>query len=95
MPHADVEVAVRECVEGALVYNGQRDTSIKILFVHRMILDRFVPQFVAAVNHLHFGMPWDVTDMKNTAITFMAKKGYLTCFRVLTNKQDTLISSVL
>ncbi len=34
LPDADLDLAVRECVLGALSFNGQRCTALKILFVH-------------------------------------------------------------
>jgi len=38
LPCADVELAVKECVLGALSFNGQRCTAIKLIFVHRVCL---------------------------------------------------------
>ena len=58
LPDADLEVAVRECVSGALGFNGQRCTAIKLIFVHRSIADAFVARFAAAVDALPGGMPW-------------------------------------
>jgi glyceraldehyde-3-phosphate dehydrogenase (NADP+) len=59
LPDADVDVAVRECVSGALAFNGQRCTAVKLIFVHESIADRFVPALAAAVDALQAGMPWD------------------------------------
>jgi glyceraldehyde-3-phosphate dehydrogenase (NADP+) len=59
LPDADLDLAVRECVLGALSYNGQRCTALKILFVHASILDAFLDRFVRAVDGLRVGMPWD------------------------------------
>lgn len=56
---ADLEVAVRECVSGALSFNGQRCTAIKLIFVHEDVADAFVARFVAAVDALRAGMPWE------------------------------------
>jgi glyceraldehyde-3-phosphate dehydrogenase (NADP+) len=56
---ADLALAVRECVAGALSFNGQRCTALKILFVHRSVAHAFTARFVAAVNCLKLGMPWE------------------------------------
>jgi glyceraldehyde-3-phosphate dehydrogenase (NADP+) len=58
MPDADLENAVRESVLGALSFNGQRCTALKIFFVHESITDDFLARFREAVNALPFGMPW-------------------------------------
>jgi glyceraldehyde-3-phosphate dehydrogenase (NADP+) len=58
LPCADLDLAVRECVAGALSFNGQRCTAIKVIFVHRSIADAFVPALSAAVDALPAGMPW-------------------------------------
>jgi glyceraldehyde-3-phosphate dehydrogenase (NADP+) len=59
LPHADLELAVRECALGALSYNGQRCTAIKIIFVHRSIADEFARRFAETVDALTVGMPWE------------------------------------
>jgi glyceraldehyde-3-phosphate dehydrogenase (NADP+) len=58
MADADLDNAVRECVSGALSFNGQRCTALKLMFVHRSIADRFVEALSAAVDALPAGMPW-------------------------------------
>ncbi len=59
LPDADLNVAVQECISGSLSFNGQRCTALKILFVHKSILDEFVERFNAEVAKLKPGMPWD------------------------------------
>lgn len=59
LPDADLDLAVRECTLGALSFNGQRCTALKILFVHASIADRFLDRLAAAVASLRPGMPWD------------------------------------
>ena len=58
MPDADLENAVKESVLGALSFNGQRCTALKIFFVHESIAEKFLARFSEAVNALPFGMPW-------------------------------------
>ena len=59
LPSADLDLTVKECVLGTLSYNGQRCTALKILFVHRQIVDTFLQRFSTAVSQLTVGMPWD------------------------------------
>lgn len=59
MPDADLDVAVKESVLGALSFNGQRCTALKIFFVHESIVEDFLQRLSAEVNKLKPGMPWD------------------------------------
>jgi glyceraldehyde-3-phosphate dehydrogenase (NADP+) len=59
LPDADLELAVRECTLGALSFNGQRCTALKMLLVHERIVDDFLERFCTAVDALRSGMPWD------------------------------------
>ncbi|MFM7431591.1 MAG: NADP-dependent glyceraldehyde-3-phosphate dehydrogenase [Flammeovirgaceae bacterium] len=56
---ADIDNAVTECITGALSFNGQRCTALKILFVHQSIVEKFTQKFLAEVKKLKPGMPWD------------------------------------
>jgi glyceraldehyde-3-phosphate dehydrogenase (NADP+) len=55
---ADLDVTVKECILGALSFNGQRCTALKILFVHEKIANQFLERMSRAVGELTFGMPW-------------------------------------
>lgn len=55
----DLENAVKECVTGALSFNGQRCTALKILWVQESIADRFIERFNQRVAELKLGMPWE------------------------------------
>ncbi|MCC6623983.1 MAG: NADP-dependent glyceraldehyde-3-phosphate dehydrogenase [Deltaproteobacteria bacterium] len=59
LPDADLDVAVRECTSGALSYNGQRCTAIKLVLVHKDVADDFVKRLSDAVDALKGGMPWE------------------------------------
>jgi len=59
LPHAEIDLAVHECALGALSYNGQRCTAIKIIFVHRSVAETFCARLGAAVGQLSVGMPWE------------------------------------
>ncbi len=56
---ADLKTAVRECVSGALTFNGQRCTALKLLFVHKSCAEVFVAELARAVDSLKAGMPWE------------------------------------
>lgn len=55
---ADLEATVNECVIGALAFNGQRCTALKMIFVHASIVDKFLKLYCAKVEKLKLGMPW-------------------------------------
>lgn len=59
LPDADLDNAVAECVTGALSFNGQRCTALKILLVHADVVDTFIGKFKAQVAKIKPGMPWD------------------------------------
>ncbi|MFB3909505.1 MAG: NADP-dependent glyceraldehyde-3-phosphate dehydrogenase [Candidatus Eisenbacteria bacterium] len=59
LPDADLDVAVKEGVSGALSYNGQRCTALKLFFAHASIAERFVAKLAQAVDALGAGMPWE------------------------------------
>lgn len=68
---ADIDLAVKECVQGSLSFNGQRCTALKILFVHEKIADKFVSLFSQAVSNLKYGLPWE----DGTFITPLPEEG--------------------
>jgi glyceraldehyde-3-phosphate dehydrogenase (NADP+) len=57
---AEIDNAVNECILGSLSFNGQRCTALKILFVHKSIVDTFIKKFNEGISKLKPGMPWDV-----------------------------------
>ncbi|WP_375417312.1 aldehyde dehydrogenase family protein [uncultured Hymenobacter sp.] len=59
MPDADLDVAVKESVLGALSFNGQRCMALKLFFVHESIAEDFLARLGAEINKLKPGMPWD------------------------------------
>lgn len=59
LPDADLENAVTECITGSLSFNGQRCTALKILYVHRSLVDEFIQRFGNKIKKLKPGMPWD------------------------------------
>ena len=74
--HADLQLAVSECILGALSFNGQRCTAIKIIYVHKEVADAFLKLLSDAVAKLPFGMPWD-KDVKLTPLPEPHKPAFL------------------
>jgi len=62
---ANMELAINECLAGALSFNGQRCTALKVIYVHKDIVDEFTEKFSKKVDELKFGNPWD----KGVALT--------------------------
>lgn len=59
LPDADLDLAIKECISGALSFNGQRCTALKILYVHKDIREEFNKRFSEKVDQLKFGKPWE------------------------------------
>jgi len=101
--------AVAECVTGALSYNGQRCTALKLLFVDRRIKQPFLEAFQKEVNKLICGLPWDdkvkitplpednKAEFLNSLIQDALEKGahILTTHNEFTAKMQTLLHPVV
>jgi len=74
--HADIKLAVSECILGALSFNGQRCTAIKIIFLHKSIADEFLKQISEAIARMVPGMPW-VKGVGLTPVAEPNKPDYL------------------
>ena len=59
LPQVDLDNAVDEAVTGALSFNGQRCTALKILFVHEDVVNAFLDKFQRKLAALKPGMPWE------------------------------------
>ncbi|WP_414696635.1 NADP-dependent glyceraldehyde-3-phosphate dehydrogenase [Paraburkholderia sp.] len=77
LPDADLDLAVKECLLGALSFNGQRCTALKMLIVHRSVVDDFVQRFCAALASLKLGMPWEA-GVSITPLPGMHRTAYMT-----------------
>ena len=71
LPDADIELAVKECLLGSLSFNGQRCTALKMLIVHKSIVEPFLRRFTEELGKLHVGMPWE----KGVSITPLPEPG--------------------
>jgi glyceraldehyde-3-phosphate dehydrogenase (NADP+) len=73
---ANLNAAVAECVKGALSFNGQRCTALKMILVHRSRAAEFTKMLVEKINALPCGMPWD-PQTQITPLPDSAKPKYL------------------
>lgn len=77
LPDADIELTVKECLLGALSFNGQRCTALKMLIVHRSIADRFLARFTEELGKLKLGMPWE-NGVNITPLPGLHRTAYMT-----------------
>jgi aldehyde dehydrogenase (NAD+) len=77
LPDADIDLAVKECLLGSLSFNGQRCTALKMLIVHRSIVERFLARFIEELGRLKVGMPWD-KGVSITPLPEFGKVSYMT-----------------
>ncbi|MCX7958177.1 MAG: aldehyde dehydrogenase family protein, partial [Deltaproteobacteria bacterium] len=59
LKNADLKIAVKESVLGALSFNGQRCTALKIFFVKNDIASEFLQMFSEEIKRLKIGMPYE------------------------------------
>jgi glyceraldehyde-3-phosphate dehydrogenase (NADP+) len=74
--NANLDVAVSECLLGALSFNGQRCTALKLIFVQKEVVAEFTEKLSAAVSALRPGLPWE-KDVKITPLPEQDKPNYL------------------
>lgn len=74
--NADLKLSVSECILGALSFNGQRCTAIKMIFVHKDVADEFLKLLGEEIAKMKCGLPWD-KDVKLTPVTEPGKPAYL------------------
>lgn len=67
LPCADLAAAAKEAIAGALAFNGQRCTALKILWVPRALAPEFIAHCTAHIQQLTLAMPWqagaDITPL--------------------------------
>lgn len=74
--NANLDVAVNECLLGALSFNGQRCTALKLIFVQKEVAAAFTEKLSTAVSALKPGLPWE-KDVKITPLPEPDKPAYL------------------
>ncbi|MEH6577350.1 MAG: NADP-dependent glyceraldehyde-3-phosphate dehydrogenase [Amphritea sp.] len=91
LPDVDLDNAVSECVAGALSFNGQRCTALKIIFVPENKKDDFISKFDAAISELKPGMPWS----EGVNLTPLPEPGKTEYLQALVDDAIALGSSVV
>lgn len=76
LPDADLDLAVSETVSGALSFNGQRCTALKVVYVHESVREEFLQKIAQKVDNLKFGNPWE-EGVKLTPLPEPAKPNYI------------------
>ena len=74
-PSADLELALRACAFGFMGTTGQRCTSLRRLFVHETLYDRFVARMQSAASSIAVGDPRDPTTLVGPLIDEQAFRG--------------------
>ena len=75
--HADIDMAIRGSVFGAVGTAGQRCTTTRRLIIHQKIYDAFKERLVAAYNHLKIGDPLNEQNHVGPLIDQHAVQSYL------------------
>jgi glyceraldehyde-3-phosphate dehydrogenase (NADP+) len=76
LPSADIAQAADECLEGALSFNGQRCTAIKMIMVHESIAQEFLVEFNHRLSNWKSGMPWE-NDVRLTPLLSSDRPAYM------------------
>lgn len=58
LPCADMAATAKEIIAGALAFNGQRCTALKIIFVPETHAEQLLPLLASHINNLTLAMPW-------------------------------------
>ncbi len=74
---ADMDLTVEEILSGALSFNGQRCTAIKMVFAHRDRVDELLDRLSEGISRLRVGMPF-APGVKITPLPVPGKGEYLT-----------------
>eukprot|EP01038_Epipyxis_sp_PR26KG_P007222 gene7222-9853_t len=76
LPDADIDTTVEQVTIGSTSYNGQRCTAIKLVMIHKSIVDEFLPKFITSISSLKWGAPW-VKGVQITPVPEVNKPRYL------------------
>jgi glyceraldehyde-3-phosphate dehydrogenase (NADP+) len=79
LPGADLALAARECLLGSLTFNGQRCTALKLIYVHKDVVESFLDLYLALVDELKVALPWE----KEVMITPLAEENKVEKMREL------------
>lgn len=73
---ADLDLAINECITGTTSFNGQRCTALKVLYVHKAVVEEFNTRFCKKIDNLKFGNPWEA-DVVLTPLPEPDKPSYI------------------
>eukprot|EP01138_Halocafeteria_seosinensis_P002143 gb/GECG01002193.1/.p1 GENE.gb/GECG01002193.1/~~gb/GECG01002193.1/.p1 ORF type:complete len:538 (+),score=78.11 gb/GECG01002193.1/:1-1614(+) len=76
MPSANMDLALRACVFGAVGTAGQRCTTLRRLYIHESVYDNFVKKLVSAYQSIQPGDPLDDGTLLGPVHSEMAVKQY-------------------
>lgn len=76
-PNADLSLAVRAAVFGAIGTAGQRCTTTRRLIIHESIYDTFLEQLIKAYHQLKIGDPLDASNHIGPLIDTQSVENYL------------------
>jgi len=82
-PEADLKLAVRAIVFGAVGTAGQRCTSTRRIIVHESIRDEFVSNLVAAYRQVPIGNPLEATTLMGPLINTQAVEAMMQALEAL------------
>ncbi len=59
LPDAPFDLSLEETIKGALSFNGQRCTALKLVCVHESLAASWTQQLADKVSRMKIGMPWE------------------------------------
>lgn len=76
MDDADMDIAIAEALTGALSFNGQRCTALKMFHVHEKRVEEFLEGIDQGIRAMKIGMPWE-EGVNITPLPVPGKVAYL------------------
>jgi len=89
--HADLEIAIRGALFGAVGTAGQRCTSTRRLIIHEKIYDVIKERLRKAYGQLKIGDPLDLKNHVGPLIDQLAVKGYQNALKKIVEQGGTLL----
>jgi aldehyde dehydrogenase (NAD+) len=88
---ADLELALRAVMFGAVGTAGQRCTTTRRLFVHRNVIDAFVERLVAAYGQVRIGDPMDPKVLMGPLINEQAVAAFKAALQTIAEQQGKVL----
>lgn len=90
-PDADMDVAIPQILLGALSFNGQRCTALKIIFVHKSRREELLARLSEEITKMKGGFPWQ----KGVKITPVADQKSVDWFQELIEEAKSMGGEVV